>query len=147
MEIKRDYYLNQILLRENNGLVKIITGIRRSGKSYLVFKLFFDELLKRGTERNHIIDISLDRIENDFLREPHTLYNHIKALIKDNKQYYILLDEIQLVERFHEVLISLLQIKNVDTYVTGSNSRFLSSDILTEFRGRGDEIRVFPLSL
>ena len=146
MEIKRAFYLNQIHLRENNGLIKIITGIRRSGKSYLVFKLFFNELLRRGVERKHIIDISLDRIENDSLREPHTLYNYIKAQIKDNKQYYVLLDEIQLVERFHEVLISLLQIENVDTYVTGSNSRFLSSDILTEFRGRGDEIRVFPLS-
>ncbi|MBQ3643168.1 MAG: ATP-binding protein [Candidatus Riflebacteria bacterium] len=146
MEIKRDFYLNQLHIRENNGFVKIITGIRRSGKSYLVFKLFLNELLQRGIERNHIIDISLDKIENDFLREPHTLYNHIKNLIKDDKQYYILLDEIQLVSRFHEVLISLLQIENADTYVTGSNSKFLSSDILTEFRGRGDEIRVYPLS-
>ena len=146
MEIKRDFYLNQLHIRENNGFVKIITGIRRSGKSYLVFKLFLNELLQRGIERNHIIDISLDKIENDFLREPHTLYNHIKNLIKDDKRYYILLDEIQLVSRFHEVLISLLQIENADTYVTGSNSKFLSSDILTEFRGRGDEIRVYPLS-
>ena len=146
MEIKRDFYLNQLHIRENNGFIKIITGIRRSGKSYLVFKLFLNELLQRGIERNHIIDISLDKIENDFLREPHTLYNHIKNLIKDDKQYYILLDEIQLVSRFHEVLISLLQIENADTYVTGSNSKFLSSDILTEFRGRGDEIRVYPLS-
>ena len=146
MEIKRDFYLNQLHIRENNGFVKIITGIRRSGKSYLVFKLFLNELLQRGIERNHIIDISLDKIENDFLREPHTLYNHIKNLIRDDKQYYILLDEIQLVSRFHEILISLLQIENADTYVTGSNSKFLSSDILTEFRGRGDEIRVYPLS-
>ncbi|MBQ2594754.1 MAG: ATP-binding protein [Candidatus Riflebacteria bacterium] len=146
MEIKRDFYLNQIHLRENNGLVKIITGLRRSGKSYLVFNLFLKELLQNGIERNHIIDISLDKIENDFLREPHSLYNHIRNQIKDNKQYYVLLDEIQLVDRFHEVLISLLQTENVDTYVTGSNSKFLSSDILTEFRGRGDEIRVFPLS-
>ncbi|MBP5469810.1 MAG: AAA family ATPase, partial [Candidatus Riflebacteria bacterium] len=107
MKIKRDYYLNQIHNRENNGLIKVITGIRRSGKSYLVFKLFFNELLQRGIERNHIIDISLDKIETDYLREPHTLFNHIKSLIKDNNQYYILLDEIQLVERFHEVLISL----------------------------------------
>ncbi len=146
MEIERNYYLNQIHLRENNGLVKVITGIRRCGKSYLVFKLFLNELLQRGINREHIIDISLDKIENDYLREPHALYNHIKAKIKDNEQYYVLLDEIQLVDRFHEVLISLLQIDNVDTYVTGSNSRFLSSDILTEFRGRGDEIRIFPLS-
>ena len=146
MKIKRDYYLNQIHNRENNGLIKVITGIRRSGKSYLVFKLFFNELLQRGIERNHIIDISLDKIENDYLREPHTLFNHIKSLIKDNNQYYILLDEIQLVERFHEVLISLLQIENVDPDVTGSNSKFRSSDMLTEFRGRGDEIRIFPWS-
>lgn len=146
MEIKRDSYLKEINLREQNGMIKIITGVRRCGKSYLIFNLFFRELLERGIERNHIIDIALDGIENEELREPHALYNHIKSRITDEEQYYILLDEIQFVPRFSEVLNSLLRMENTDIYVTGSNSRFLSSDILTEFRGRGDEIRVYPLS-
>lgn len=146
MEIKREYYLEQIRLRESNGMIKVITGVRRSGKSYLVFKLFLKELLQRGVEREHIIDIALDGIENECLREPHALYAEIKSKIVDDEQYYILLDEIQYVDRFPEVLNSLLRLDNVDIYVTGSNSRFLSSDILTEFRGRGDEIRVYPLS-
>lgn len=146
MEIKRDYYLEQIKLRENNGMIKVITGIRRCGKSYLLFKLFMKELLNNGIDREHIIDIALDGIENEELREPHTLYNYIKSKIVDDDQYYILLDEIQFVGRFPEVLNSLQRLDNVDIYVTGSNSKFLSSDILTEFRGRGDEIRVYPLS-
>lgn len=146
MEIKRDYYLEQIKLREKNGMIKVITGVRRCGKSYLVFKLFLNDLLNRGIAQNHIIAIALDGIENEELREPHTLYKYVKEQIKDDEQYYILLDEIQFVERFPEVLNSILRIDNVDIYVTGSNSRFLSSDILTEFRGRGDEIRVYPLS-
>ena len=146
MEIKRNYYLDQIKTRENNGLVKVITGVRRCGKSYLLFKLFLNELLDKGIPRDHIIDIALDNIENDELREPHALYKHIKSLIADSKQYYILLDEIQYVDKFSEVLNSLLHIAYVDIYVTGSNSKFLSSDILTEFRGRGDEVRVYPLS-
>lgn len=146
MEIKRDTYLEQIHLRENNGFIKIITGIRRSGKSYLLFKLFKNELLVRGIPEDHIISIALDNIENRNLREPLTLYRHIKEQIQDGSLYYIMLDEIQFVPNFSEVLNSLLQLEHVDVYVTGSNSRFLSSDILTEFRGRGDEIRVYPLS-
>ena len=146
MEIKREYYLEQIRLRELNGMIKVVTGVRRCGKSYLIFKLFLKELLQRGVKRDHIIDIALDGIENVQLREPLTLYKEIKSKIVDDEQYYILLDEIQYVDRFHEVLNSLLRLDNVDVYVTGSNSRFLSSDILTEFRGRGDEIRVYPLS-
>lgn len=146
MEIKRETYLEQIRLRENNGFIKVITGIRRSGKSYLLFKLFKHELLNRGISENHIISIALDNIENRDLREPLMLYRHIKEQIKDNDLYYILLDEIQFVPDFSEVLNSLLQLERVDVYVTGSNSRFLSSDILTEFRGRGDEIRVYPFS-
>lgn len=146
MEIKRDYYLNQIRLREQNGMVKVITGVRRCGKSYILFELFFRELIDRGVDRDHIIDIALDSIENENLREPHTLHKYIKERILDDEQYYILLDEIQFVDRFPEVLNSFLRINNVDIYVTGSNSRFLSSDILTEFRGRGDEIRIYPLS-
>lgn len=146
MEIKREYYLEQIRIRENNGMIKVITGVRRCGKSYLLFKLFMKELLDRGIEKNHIIDIALDGIENEGLRDPHALFKYVKGKITDEKQYYILLDEIQFVERFSEVLNSLLRMDNVDIYVTGSNSKFLSSDILTEFRGRGDEIRVYPLS-
>lgn len=146
MEIKREYYLEQIRIRENNGMIKVITGVRRCGKSYLLFKLFMKELLDRGVKVDHIIDIALDGIENEDLRDPHALFKFVKKKITDEKQYYILLDEIQYVERFPEVLNSLLRMDNVDIYVTGSNSKFLSSDILTEFRGRGDEIRVYPLS-
>lgn len=146
MEIKRHAYLEQIHLRENNGFIKVITGIRRSGKSYLLFKLFKSELLERGIAEDHIISIALDNIENRNLREPLLLYRHIKEHILDDSLYYIMLDEIQFVPDFSEVLNSLLQLEHVDVYVTGSNSRFLSSDILTEFRGRGDEIRVYPLS-
>ena len=146
MEIIRDYYLEQIRLREKNGMIKIITGVRRCGKSYLIFKLFMNELLNRGIGRDHIIDIALDGIENEELREPHALYQYVISKVTDDEQYYVLLDEIQFVERFPEVLNSFLRIDNVDVYVTGSNSRFLSSDIFTEFRGRGDEIRVYPLS-
>ncbi len=146
MEIQRPIYLHALHIRENNDLIKIVTGMRRCGKSYLLFKIFVDDLLSRGIPRDHIIDIALDNIENDMLREPHTLYEHLKNLLVDNKQYYILLDEIQYVDRFTEVLNSLLRLDNVDIYVTGSNAKFLSSDILTEFRGRGDEIRIHPLS-
>lgn len=146
MRIERDYYLEQIKLREKNGLIKVVTGVRRCGKSYLIFNLFRQSLLDRNVPQDHIIAIALDGIENEELREPHALYEYIKSLLTDEEQYYVLLDEIQFVDRFHEVLNSLLRIENVDIYVTGSNSRFLSSDILTEFRGRGDEIRVYPLS-
>lgn len=146
MEIVRDFYLNQIKLREKNGFVKVITGVRRCGKSYLLFKIFKNDLISRGIDKEHIIAIALDNIENKNLRDPLVLYKHIKELLVDDGQYYVLLDEIQFVPDFSEVLNSLLQIDNVDVYATGSNSKFLSSDILTEFRGRGDEIRVYPLS-
>ena len=146
LEIKRNFYLEQIKIRENNGMIKIITGVRRCGKSYLLFRLYKNDLLSRGIEKDHIIDIALDGIENDKLREAHALYDYVRSKITDNEQYYVLLDEIQFVERFPEVLNSFLRMDNVDVYVTGSNSKFLSSDILTEFRGRGDEIRVYPLS-
>ncbi|MDD2980528.1 MAG: ATP-binding protein [Hespellia sp.] len=146
MLIKRELYMEQIHIRENNGMVKVITGVRRCGKSYLLFKLFRNELLERGIKENHILSIALDNIENRNLRDPIALYQELKASIKEDGQYYILLDEIQFVPDFSEVLNSLLQIDEVDIYVTGSNSKFLSSDVLTEFRGRGDEIRVYPLS-
>ena len=147
MQIKREFYLQQLIDGKQNGLVKIVTGIRRCGKSFLLFKLFRQYLLKSGVDSDHIIQIALDDIENADLREPLMLYKCIKAKVTDDELYYILLDEVQLVPRFEEVLNSLLRIDNADVYVTGSNSKFLSSDIITEFRGRGDEIRLYPLSL
>ncbi|MDO4462211.1 MAG: ATP-binding protein [Bacteroidia bacterium] len=146
MQIKRDFYLQQLIDGKHNGLIKIVTGIRRCGKSYLLFTLFRQHLLKCDVNDSHIIQIALDDIESANLRDPLSLYKHIKSRILDDEPYYILLDEVQLVPRFEEVLNSLLRISNVDVYVTGSNSKFLSSDIITEFRGRGDEIRLYPLS-
>lgn len=146
MEIKRDSYLEQLKLREWNGMIKVITGLRRSGKSYLLFKLFLKYLRKKGVPKDHIIQVVLDDLKNEHLRDKHALFDHISTSIKDKHPYYVLLDEIQLVDGFSDVLNSLLHIDNVDTYVTGSNSKFLSKDILTEFRGRGDEVRVYPLS-
>lgn len=147
MQIKRDFYLQQLVDGKQNGLIKIVTGIRRCGKSFLLFKLFRQYLLDAGVDSDHIIQIALDDIENANLREPLPLYKCIKAKMTDEELYYILLDEVQLVPRFEEVLNSLLRIDNADVYVTGSNSKFLSSDIITEFRGRGDEIHLYPLSL
>lgn len=146
MEIKRDAYLNQLILRKNNGLIKIITGIRRCGKSFLLFVLFKKHLLESGVDEDHIIEVALDGIENEELRDPKVCFRYIKAAMKDDRKYYLLLDEVQFMPRFEEVLNSLLRISNLDVYVTGSNSKFLSSDIVTEFRGRGDEIRIYPLS-
>ena len=147
MQIKRDFYLQQLVDGKQNGLIKIVTGIRRCGKSFLLFQLFRQYLLDVGVDSDHIIQIALDDIENANLREPLPLYKCIKANMTDEELYYILLDEVQLVPRFEEVLNSLLRIDNADVYVTGSNSKFLSSDIITEFRGRGDEIHLYPLSL
>ena len=146
MEIKRELYLNQLIGKKGNGFIKVITGIRRCGKSYLLFVLFKKYLLETGIEQDHIIEIALDGIESEELRDPKKCYDYIKASIKDNKKYYLLLDEVQFMPRFEEVLNSLLRMDNIDVYVTGSNSKFLSSDIVTEFRGRGDEIRIYPLS-
>ena len=146
MEIQRDYYLEQLKIRKDNGMIKIITGIRRCGKSFLLFVLFKKYLLKIGIEKDHIIEIALDGIESEELRDPKKCYQYIKASMKDNRKYYLLLDEVQFMPRFEEVLNSLLRMDNIDVYVTGSNSKFLSSDIVTEFRGRGDEIRIYPLS-
>ena len=146
MEIKRDSYLEQLKIRKDNGMIKIITGIRRCGKSFLLFVLFKKYLLESGVDHDHIIEIALDGIENEKLREPKKCYQYIKDAMKDERNYYLLLDEVQFMPRFEEVLNSLLRISNIDVYVTGSNSKFLSSDIVTEFRGRGDEIRIYPLS-
>ncbi len=145
-EIKRDVYLEQLKLRKDNGMIKIITGIRRCGKSYLLFVLFKKYLLESGIDREHIIEIAFDGIEHENLRDPKKCYQQIKALMKDRGRYYLLLDEIQMLPRFEEVLNSMLHLGNIDAYVTGSNSKFLSGDIVTEFRGRGDEIRIYPLS-
>lgn len=146
MEIKRDTYLEQLKIRRDNGMIKIITGIRRCGKSFLLFVLFKKYLLENGVDNGHIIEIALDGIENEELRDPKKCYQYIKTTMKDEQKYYLLLDEVQFMPRFEEVLNSLLRVNNIDVYVTGSNSKFLSSDIVTEFRGRGDEIRIYPLS-
>ncbi|MHC1692222.1 MAG: ATP-binding protein [Sphaerochaetaceae bacterium] len=146
MKIIRDSYLNQLIAGKHNGLVKVVTGIRRCGKSYLLMNLFRDHLKKSGVVDSHIISIDLDDLANESLREKHALYNHVGSLITDGDMYYILLDEIQWVTGFEDVLNGFLHMNNADVYVTGSNSKFLSSDIITEFRGRGDEIHVHPLS-
>ena len=146
MEIKRDAYLQQLIERKDNGMIKVITGIRRCGKSFLLFTIFKRYLLENGVDVDHIIEIALDGIENEELRNPKVCFKYIKDAMKDDGKYYLLLDEVQFMPRFEEVLNSLLRISNVDVYVTGSNSKFLSSDIVTEFRGRGDEIRIYPLS-
>ena len=146
MNINRQSYLKQLDAKKHNGMIKIITGLRRSGKSYLLFRLFYEKLLSQGIDESHIIRIQLDDLEYIDLRDKIALFKNIKAKIIDSKMYYCFLDEIQFVEGFEEVLNSLLHIPNLDVYVTGSNSRFLVKDVITEFRGRGDEIRVFPLS-
>jgi predicted AAA+ superfamily ATPase len=146
MEIKRDRYLEDLKDRMHNGMIKVVTGIRRSGKSYLVFTIFKKYLINEGVNEDHIIEMEFDKIENAKYRDPYTLLDFVKEQIKDKEDYYVLLDEVQMLEDFEEVLNSLLHIKNLDIYVTGSNSRFLSSDVLTEFRGRGDAVHVYPLT-
>lgn len=146
-EIKRDLYLRKLIHRRHNGLIKVITGIRRCGKSYLLDPIFRNYLLECGVPADHIIKIELDRIENrKFYHDPEQFNTYLHSLIKDSGMYYFLLDEVQLVDDFQLVLTGLLYEKNLDVYVTGSNSQFLSSDIITEFRGRGDAVRVYPLS-
>ena len=145
-EIKRNSYLKQLILGKQNGLIKIVTGIRRCGKSYLLFKIFRNHLLEQGVTPDHIISLALDDILNEEYCDPKKLVLYIKENIKDSQIHYVLLDEVQMVDNFVGALNSLLHIDNVDVYVTGSNSKFLSSDIATEFRGRGDEIRIYPLS-
>ncbi len=146
MKIKRDLYLNTLIRHKHNGMIKVITGIRRCGKSYLVFKLFYNYLIESGVKEDHIIKIALDDRKNKDYRNPDVLCDYVHERIKDKDMYYILLDEVQFVAEFEDVLNSFLHIENADTYVTGSNAKFLSKDIITEFRGRGDQIHVFPLS-
>lgn len=146
MMIKRENYLRQLIEGRHNGLIKIVTGLRRSGKSFLLFNLFDSYLKEQGVNGDHIIKIDLEDRRNAALRNPDALLNHIDSRMTDSDMYYILLDEVQLVPEFEDVLNSYLKVHNADVYVTGSNSRFLSSDIITEFRGRGDQIRVYPLT-
>lgn len=146
MKIKRDIYLDRLIRREKNGLIKIVTGVRRCGKSYLLFNLFHNYLLEKGVREDHIIEIALDDRSNKELRDPDNMLKYVKERIVDKDTYYIILDEVQLLAEFEDVLNSFMHIRNADVYVTGSNSKFLSSDLVTEFRGRGDEIRIYPLS-
>lgn len=146
MIIKRDYYLQQLISSKSNNLIKIVTGIRRSGKSFLLFNLFHNHLIETGISEDHIIEIALDDRLNKNLRDPDVILQHIHERIVDDKLYYIILDEVQMIDEFTDVLNSLLHIRNADVYVTGSNSKFLSKDVVTEFRGRGDEIHLLPLS-
>lgn len=146
MNINRDKYLNDLINRMHNGMIKVVTGIRRCGKSYLIFTIFRNYLLNQGIDESHIICIELDQRKDRKYRNPDAILDFIESSIVDNEQYYVLLDEVQLLEEFEEVLNSLLHIKNADVYVTGSNSKFLSKDVITEFRGRGDEIHIYPLT-
>ena len=146
MEIRRDRYLERLIAHKGNGRVKIVTGIRRCGKSYLLFQLFKRHLIETGVKQNHIIEIQLEDRSNKELRDPDACLAFIKKQIKDQKPHYLLIDEVQLMDEFEDVLNSCLHIQNLDTYVTGSNSKFLSKDIITEFRGRGDEMYLWPLS-
>ena len=146
MEIKRDYYLDKLILKKHNGLIKVVTGIRRCGKSYLLFSLFKRHLLESGVSEANIIEMAFDSFEYRRYRDPEVLYPYLKERIADAGRYYILLDEIQLLNEFEAVLNGLVRMGNVDVYVTGSNARFLSKDIITEFRGRGDELHMNPLT-
>ncbi len=145
-EIERKQYLDELLSARGNQLIKVITGIRRCGKSYLLDPIFKQYLIREGVKEDHIIKLDLDFIENIQYRDPIELYNYVMSKVRDQEVYYILLDEIQLVNNFESVLNSFLKKSNLDVYVTGSNSKFLSSDIVTEFRGRSTEIKVYPLS-
>ena len=146
MEIKRDIYLNKLIARKHNGLIKVITGIRRCGKSYLLFRLFRRHLVESGVAEDHIIEVAFDMRRNATLRDPDALCAYVEEKMSGDGMYYILLDEVQMLSEFESVLNEFGRYENADVYVTGSNSKFLSSDIMTEFRGRGDEIHVYPLS-
>ena len=146
MEIKRDQYLNALKNRMHNGMIKVITGIRRAGKSYILFNIFQNYLLSIGVNPSQIITIEFDRYENRKYRNPDFVLEYIHSCLRKEEQYYLLMDEVQLLPDFEEVLNSLLHYQNLDIYVTGSNSKFLSKDIITQFRGRGDEIHVWPLT-
>jgi len=145
MEITRDIHLNKLIASKHNGMIKIITGVRRCGKSYLLFNLFHRHLKESGAADDHIVKVDLEDRRNKALRDPDALLNYIDSKMTDKEMYYILLDEVQHVDEFEDVLNSYLKIENADIYVTGSNSKFLSKDVITEFRGRGYEIKIAPL--
>ena len=147
MLFSRQKYLDRLIAHKHNHQIKVITGIRRCGKSYLLFNLFYNHLLQSGVDADHIICVDLENRRNKALRDPDALLEYIDSQMIDQQMYYILLDEVQLVNEFEDVLNSYLKVPNADVYVTGSNSKFLSKDVITEFRGRGDEIRVYPLTL
>lgn len=146
MKVERSIYLKKLIDRQHNGMIKVITGVRRCGKSYLVFNLFYDYLKSQGVDNDHIIMVNLESRRNIKLRNPDSLLDYIDSRMLDDNMYYILLDEVQLVDEFEDVLNSYLSVPNADVYVTGSNAKFLSKDVITEFRGRGDEVKVYPLS-
>jgi predicted AAA+ superfamily ATPase len=146
MEIRRDIYLNKLISKKHSKLIKVITGIRRCGKSYLLFKLFRDHLISEQIPSDHILEMAFDLYENKKYRNPELFFPYIRSQIKDKEMYYVLLDEVQLLGDFEAILNSLARMENVDVYVTGSNAKFLSKDIITEFRGRGDELRMYPLT-
>ena len=142
MKIRRDIYLNKLISKKHNGLIKVVTGMRRCGKSYLLFNLFKEHLIEEGIGKEHILEIAFDSFENKKYRDPELLYSYLMECLADDDMYYILLDEVQLLDDFESILNSLGRKKNVDVYVTGSNAKFLSKDIITEFRGRGDEVHM-----
>lgn len=146
MIIERNYYLQKLLSKRHNGMIKVLTGARRCGKSFLLFNIFVDALKKEGVDEKHIIKINLEDRRNKELRNPDNLLKYIDSSLIDDKIHYILLDEVQMVDEFEDVLNSYLHVSNADVYVTGSNAKLLSKDVITEFRGRGDEIRIHPLS-
>lgn len=146
MEIARDIYLNKLISKKNNGLIKVVTGMRRCGKSYLLFNLFRDHLRSEGVPDDHVIEMAFDSFENKKYRDPEAFYQYLVDRLKDDSMYYVLLDEVQLLDDFEDILNSLARRRNTDVYVTGSNAKFLSKDIITEFRGRGDEVRMYPLT-
>lgn len=146
MEIRRDIYLNKLISKKHNELIKVVTGMRRCGKSYLLFNLFKEYLVNEGVNENHIIEIAFDSFENIKYRDPEVLFPYLMGKIADKEMYYVLLDEVQMLDDFESVLNCLGRKKNVDVYVTGSNAKFLSKDIITEFRGRGDEVHMYPLT-
>ena len=146
MIVERNTYLQKLLSKRHNGMIKVLTGMRRCGKSFLLFNLFAEYLKEEGIDDSHIIKVNLEDRRNKNLRNPDKLLEHIDSLMTDNNMYYILLDEVQMVNEFEDVLNSYLHVQNADVYVTGSNAKFLSKDVITEFRGRGDEIRIHPFS-
>jgi hypothetical protein len=146
MKFERKKYLNELISLQNNGMIKVITGMRRCGKSFLLFEIFASYLEDNGISPNHIIRVDFEDYKNRTMRNPDNLYAYVESRITDNGMYYILLDEVQMLNNFEDVLNGFLKMRNVDIYVTGSNAKFLSKDIITEFRGRGFEVKMYPLS-